>query len=397
MTTVVPCPEAHAWLDVADTSRNFQLDYDGSPTPMLCKADPLRRLADAVNRCLGRYPAPRMMMAWPYKSPTLAGCETNGSAPLINWATPDYIRNARSGQVRIVSALRSDNAANIDHGGSYACMGHNFAENTPVTTAWAPDLVTNYPRHTTDHIIYTHRGAESNSVREYSLNTYGGYQVLDILHLDDEKASIVTNAAVWDYCTPAAAATGKEILADLAEQIRSTFHRLRAGTKMFQTSWLSYCNSNALQYPTETDERGIVVTSNTAVNLINQSWTLRNSDSPGVECHGHYSGRGHTGVASGTVVPCTVRILAEYNTAGPPGNASINVVGPVDWNWVNVLSNTGATSGRAYYAVNVALNTLLDPRNVVNGVNKLDLFGWVANSGTDSLIVRGIYVTSDYN
>jgi hypothetical protein len=383
MSTTVPCSESHAWIDVSGQARNWTRDNADEPAPMMCRAFPMRQVADATNRALGRYPAPRMMMGWPLTSPTTTSADINGSAPLINWATPDYVRNARTGMVRIVTSLRSDNAA----ANSYAAMQHNASESSPVSTA-ATNAASNYCFELRYDVIPLSRGAESNAVREYGLSTYGGYQVLDIIHQDDELTFLPTNTATHDFCIPASASGAREVLSDLAEQVRSSFHRLRTRNQGFQVSWLAQANSNAYQYPTVTATTGIVVTSNAMVNLMNQSWNARNSDSPGIECMAQYCGRGLA-----DVVPCTVRIFAEYNAAAPAGNAMINVVGPCDYATVNVPANVGLV----YYAVNVGLNTTLNPLNVANGVNKVDIFGSVANSGTDTLIVRGVFAQTDYN
>jgi len=385
MSTTVPCSESHAWVDVSGQARNWTLNYENVAAPMMCRAFPMRQIADATNRALGRYPAPRMMMGWPLTTPTATSSDINGSAPLINWATPDYVRNARTGVVRIATALRSDNSATNE----YAAMQHNASELTPISTAATNGgAATNYCSQMRYHAIDLSRGAESNSVREYGLSTYGGYQVLDIIHQDSELSFLPTNTASHDFCIPASASGAREVIADLAEQVRSTFHRLRTRNQGFQTSWLAQANSNAYQYPTVTATTGIVVTSNAMVNLMNQAWTARNADSPGIECMAHYCGRGLA-----QVIPCTVRIFAEYNAAGVAGNATVNVVGPCDYASVNIPANAGLI----YYAVNVGLNTALDPLNVVNGVNKLDIFGAVANSGTDTLTIRGVFAQSDYN
>ena len=391
--TTVPCPASHAWVDVGGMVRNWTLDYDNTAKVMTARAFPMRRIAEAVNRMQGRYPAPRAMMGWPITAENAASTDTNGSAPLVNWATPDYVRNARTGQVRIATALRSDNIAQ----NCYAAMSHNTSEQTSPYTAWANAQTTNYPGDVFYQSITLSRGDETNTVKQYGLDTHGGYQVLDMIHQDTELQYLQANAAIHDHCVPSLASGGREVLSDLAEQIRLAFHRMRVYNHGFQTSWMGGSRSNALQYPVSTDAAAIIVTSNTPVNLINQAWSVSNSDSPGIECHARYAGRGHTGVASGTVVPCTVRISAEYNAAGVAGNAGINVVGPTGYVTIPIIANVGAASGLTYYAGNVGLNTLLDPSNAANGANKIDLFGWVSNSGTDSLIVRGIFAQTCYN
>lgn len=385
MSRTVPSSDSHSWMSVEGQARNWTIDISGTSRPMACRAFPMRQIAEGVNRALGRYPQPRMMMGWPLLTPTQTASDDNGSAPFINWATPDYVRNARTGVVRIATALRNDNAAQY----SFARMAHNGSENTAsITASTNTGKPTNYCYDTFFHTIALSRGAESNAVREYGLNTYGGYQVLDIIHQDEELSAIPMVASTHYYTTPASATGATEVLADLAEQIRGGFHNLRTRNQGFQTSWLAYANSNAWQYPLSTDQTGIIITSNTPVNLVNQSWTARNADSPGIECIAQYCGRG-----TADTVPCTVRIFAEYNAAGPAGNATINAVGGCDFATVNIPANVGL----AYYAVNVGLNTVWDPLYTTNGVNKIDIFGTVANTGTDTLVVRGVFAQTDYN
>ena len=60
---------------------------------------------------------------------------------------------------------------------------------------------------------------------------------------------------------------------------------------------------------------------------------------------------------------------------------------------IEVVANDPVT----WYDANVGVNTVWDPTNCDNGVNKIDLFGRVANTGTDKLYVRAFVVHSDFN
>lgn len=383
MMPVRPTSEKHAWLDIDGEVRNWRNSYDGSQSAMGCRANPVRQIAEAVNRCLGRYPMPWAQMSWPITSNGASACEENGSNPFVNFGRWDYTRNARSASVRVMTLKRSTNAEQ----NSFLEMSHNASEATPIHTDW-----TNDPRTCADtwcDSFRIDRGAEQNGFVGYGMNTYGGYRALDIVVQDTELAWIDANADVWDSVDPSKATSGREILADLMGNMRAAFHRARMGNHGFQASWMGYGQENAWQDPPQTNECAIVATSNVFVNLINQSWTTRNSESPGIECVAYRRGRGHQSVAAGTVIPVSCSFLAESNAAAPAGNAVINVHGAVDTAAVNIPANV-----LQWYTVNVSLNTALDPINAENGVNKLDVYGKVANSGTDTLRVRGVIVHS---
>lgn len=390
-------PSKHSWID--SDVRNWRNNYDGDQNTMGCSAAPMSRLADSINRCLGRYPQPWAMMAWPITANAVVAAENTGSAPFVNFGHRDWVPNARSATVRVAHLERG---VNSDHGNSFLTMGENAGANTGWETGWANNLVPKTCEGIGLDFFQLHRGDATNAWAAHGLNTYGGYTPLDICIQDYELHVLDANVAVHDSVEPKRATHNRDILDNLAESIRDTFHDLRRYNQGLQACWMGYGQANAWQYPQTTNAAAIVVTCNAtgasgAVNLINSAWNVRNADSPGIDCKAYRCGRGHTGVASGTVIPCTIRVLAELNTAGPAENAHINVHGPVDNVSVEIPSNIGATTYLDWYEVNTGLNTMLDPTNVSNGVNKLDFFGSVANTGTDVLIVRSLLVISDYN
>jgi hypothetical protein len=255
------------------------------------------------------------------------------------------------------------------------------------TSSW-----TNVPR-TCEGIRYDeleqNRGVESNSFLSYSINTYGGFSIVDLVAQDDELPELDTD--IHEYVDPAQAVSGGEILTTLPDAMRSSMHSMRMAQHGWQSMWLGYGQENAWQYPSTTNQCAIVTTSNTFVNLLNQSWNVRNADSPGIECVAYMRGRGHQNVASGTVMVCSVKALIEINS-GQNGGGVLNIQGPLASTAQTVYGNS-----TQLVELNVGLNTALTPYYTTNGVNKIDMYGRVLNSGTDSLIVRWFTVHSFTN
>lgn len=393
----IPCSELHSWVDVTGTARNWRNNYGGTPAEMTCCADTMRALAEQTNRILGRYPQPTFMMGWPAvvgdPDPSTSA-ETAGSDPFINWAHQDYTPNARSGEVRIVSAYRSDNTQT----NSFAWMSHNGMEQTALHQSWAEALHTNYFIDAFYETIEVSRGNATNTQRNRGLSTYGGYQVLDIVEQDSVLLALDSNAAIHESVYPNQAKQGHEVLSDIAAATRSGVHSARKYNHGVQATWAGYGTGDAWTYPAATDQHAMVCRSTATVNLINQAWTVTNANSPGVTCKTLYCGRGHLSIPSGTVAPVNCHFLVEANTATAHNGCCINVRSSMgDYTVINIPSNIGAASGLGWVYGVVGVNTMWDPTNTAGSEPKVDLMSCVPNAATDTVYVRSILIASEYN
>lgn len=352
-------------------------------------ANPIRKLADSINRCLGRYPMMWASMAWPIVSDTEVASENLGSAPFANFSRYDEVKNGRTATVRVSSFISGSNSGVT--GESYLTIqgpGDGFSNaETPPTLEWSSN------RSLCEDVSYDElsidRGAETNTWLGYQINTYGGFNPLEIVIQDDDIQVFDTNTDIHEYVESSKATTFREVTSEVPNSMRERIRSFRKTQHGHQAMWMGTYAANVPQYPQETNRSAIVTNSNTYVNLMNQAWTERNSESPGIECIAQYRARGAQRTPEGTTVPCTFRALVESNAAGPAGPASIEVRGPMGSASFQVPANTIAE-----YSINLGLNSAYDPINVSNGVNKLDVFGKVSNSGTDSLLLRWFVVKS---
>jgi len=219
------------------------------------------------------------------------------------------------------------------------------------------------------------RGNESQTEDDDSVGVSDGYQVLDFLVQDDLLEYLDTS--LHCYADPKLAKAGMPVLADLMEQVRATIHKARQYNLGMAFCW-SALGTGA--YPGSTNQYGVVVTSATDVNIIDQLVTARTETTPGIIVPAYLKGRGTTAKAAGQTVRVDVRVLARSVTEG---TGSVTFEGPNGSATVTVAPGGAlAWYGGGETPIHIDLSsTSADHTDVTSARNKIDIFARVT-SGT---------------
>lgn len=344
-------------LDMSKQARNWRQTPEGTDVRMANRADALAAVGEATNRTLGRHPAIHFHMPQPITSVDATQADATGAVPLYRWLRPDYWANGRSYDVRFLVAPRTSGTGNCYaeyEDGSYLTASVN-------TTVGSLQLCQDvrYAQYQVD------RGATTSTEYPEGINTYNGFTILDMVVQDDQLDAL--DSTLHSVCDTSVAKTGNPVLAGLAEDIRSTFHDARRYNLGMAFCWAAQGVSAT---PGSTDATAIVVTSASLVNIIDQSVTTRDENTPGIMCPAYLKGRGVN-----TTVRVDVRVYAESSTdaivrfTGPNGYAEVQVSGGLDW-------YAGETQ---HIDLSSDSNDLTD---VTTARNKIDIMASVTAGGT---------------
>lgn len=322
--------DTFAPLNLDKQARNWRQTLEGSNVRMANRAAPLVALAAGANRLAARHPAVAFHMPQPITS--LYACQAYATTadPLYRWTRSDYWVNGRSYKSRFVSSPRTsgtgDCYATRDGGAATEITAkHNLVASTSLI-----------PSTTFDGQYTVERGASADAELDEGVSVFNGYQCLDVLIQDDEIDALDTS--MHQYADLKLAKAGYPVLADLMAQIRATMHAARRYNMGMAFCW---AGSAPPSYPSLTNHQAAVVTSATYVNIIDQTVTARDADSPGILVPARYRGRGTQAKAAGQTVRVDVRVLALsaddgiVRFLGPLGNCDVQIVGGAGLAWTS--------------------------------------------------------------
>lgn len=345
----------YSGIDISGQARVWSQDSSSAQRRMLNRSLVLRTLIDGANHMLGRQMRPLAMMAQPGHGMVY----DNGSSPLYWFSEDDEVVNARSRTMRVL-ALPTGFAV-----GANAYARSNTGAVTPVIAYG----LASYPTTLVYHEAPFVRGSPTGvATLTEQISTYEGYCIMDMVvqddvvpRLDDDYYHDMTD---WRSIYP-----GAPVVDGVMESMRACHARHRAASKPLLMCWLGQASGNAWQTVTPSAAEAFVVTSETAVNIINTDITARSATSPGTTCSAQYMGTGRS-----NTIGVTCAILAQMNN----GTGTFDFVGPV----TNATISVTATTPTWYYANGLNLYTNVADSVTSASRNKIDPMARVTATST---------------
>jgi len=361
MPPYVPAPYFQSFLDLASVCKNWTQTPAGTDRRMANHASAIRNLATTLNRLLARYPR---TMAWMATQPAYAynGATAN---PLYYYRYRDNWVNGRTLVARLLVLPRESGTGDAyaeNYGGS-ASNEETSVMNWTVTSA-------NLFRDLRQAQFTIERGAASGGALQRGLSTYNNYTVIDFV-LQDQALSDLDTAS-HDYVDPNLAKAGAEVLADLLEDVRAKFHTLRTENLSQAFCWMAQWPAGSPATPSSSDQTGLVTTSSTYVNILDQTVTARSATSPGFCCPAYAAGRGNVAISANQIL----NVMATAQGQAPSGTGMVKFEGPLN----SVEVTITAAAGVAWYdaASAIQLDTTVDDDDATTARNKIDIFFKVA-------------------
>lgn len=369
MGRIVP---PHAWKPIGlnRQCQNWTLDHDGTSRKMGNRAIAWQSLAHATNHLL----ACRSRVLFHYcQDPGVAN--TSGVEPLLRWLYFDDWDNGREYTVHLICIVPESTTA-----GWYAQQwsgadNYSAANITPkilVERAGGPLLWQDVW-----HLSFTvSRGAAGDAAIKDGLSTFDGCTVLACTVIEGPLDEIDTS--VHFHCIPKYAVPGKEIVADIVDNVRTRSQERRMTGLAVVFDWAAQGQTSTAAVPGNSAVRHVA--SATYVNIFDQAETARIATSPGWCTTAYLAAHGlDTKVkvvcrvlANATVGNGTVKLEGSSNIAN--NYCEITVTGGGGLNWY------GGAGDYIYLDASIAA-TVLDAT-----MNKIDCLAKVAS---DELYIYG--------
>jgi|1_EtaG_2_1085319.scaffolds.fasta_scaffold00286_11 hypothetical protein len=355
-------PQTRCWIQ----------DIDGVDRRQSCRAAAGRVVAGVANHLFARQPRVRFTQFIPNGD---IWNDANSRDPALVWCQDDLTKMGRTAIVSVLTVPREQ--SNSAAANAYLQWQSNALENTglyQLNTA-----ATNYWADLQEHQFRISRGDEANAVVEEGVSIFGGYRIVDVIVEEEPQESLDTDIHL--YCDATLMTTGREVLADFAEQARARIHDYRSTTLPVALSWSGQKNAtDGWSTPGSPGTQEAMAVVNTAdgdsvyVNLLDHSNTKWDPQSPGVTIHCEQAGVGPDDEATGSEVHVTIRALAA--TSSGATNAKIRCESPYSNAEVTVTNVTPNPEWITFDST-LVVNSLVDDQAEDSTRNKVDIFGQV--------------------
>jgi hypothetical protein len=368
---LIPTPREFQFADVNAVCRPWAQLKDGTHVQMGNKSAAIRQLADLLNHALARRPR---VFASKAATPVQAGAITGDHNPLYAWRHYDGVKNARSYTVKILTAPSLEASDGLAK--AVLSTGEETASVNVSDTALVYGL---YEMTGIDNIPVT-RGAEANAVTSINIATYEGYRILDVCYEDNVIEQLDTT--IHDYANPILARPGLDVRADILEQMRAAFHRLRTENNPIVVNWAAARGTAGWSTSGSTGQEGIYLTNTTTYkNIFDTSITARDGSSPGFLALGYHQGLGRYDVEG--VPGFKVKVTCYALASSTAGASYVKYIGPS-----TIASNEGeititSGAGVAWYGpVTIYLDSNANWSESGTDANKIDVHMKTASGAT---------------
>lgn len=357
-------------LDVDQVCRCWTQDDDATQRPMGNEASALIMLAERFNQLASRHPVTVFS-----KVETPGTVFTNSLNPWADWKYDDRQDNAKQYEVRIVSQPR----LNATWGGvanAYAARGGTTHAETTIWRESAANAVNSYYDATLDGYLSEPRTNPVGLTTD-NIVTCNGYSIRSAVVQVREQAELLPGYHL--VANPYQAKPEGHVLADILEEIRAKFHRLRTTNLPRVAGWSAHGDSDCINVTTNVDR----------VNLWMYEAIDRNAVTPGPTFECWRCGVGSESISQGQIVPIVARVCANWEA--PQDYAiNVNLEGPTmdarADNQVNI--SIAANAPAAWYSATALLwgNPLANSDWTNVGRNKIDILAMrPANTDGDKL------------
>lgn len=301
--------------------------------------------------------------------------ETASRDPLNIWRYPDLVKNNRTQNWRIAMVPRTSGT-----GDSYAQRQSDATAQT-VKDSYVAASVT-FPADVVDAGFVHQRGALTDANANDGVSTFNNASIVDICVQAGPLPSL--DITIHDFAI-ASGAVGYEVLQGALEQLRAAFFEVRAKYLPIVHQWSAIRGAAAWDTPATSTKAGLVATSTTFTNLLDNTSTTRTATSPGLLSEVVNMGIGNATKANGTKVPLLATFYAKLTTG--TGTGEIRMIGPD-----HVASNqvdTTTIGAEAWYdsptgaGAKLYLNSTVDITDVASERNKIDLLGRCTDGGAE--------------
>lgn len=348
-------------IDLTGHCRIWKQDQDGTQRRMTNRAKVWTIAAAALNHLEGR--TPRMLFCQALDAVSVEACNSNPTYS-VKWI--DNKINARERTVRVLALPRDSDVYNSN---SLAEVYTNAAGST--NAAYPESCATpTFPVDLTYRTFHTSRGASTNAVYCQSIATSNGVNLMDVCCQED-YVNTLDSGLGHDFVFSYSATPGAPIVTGVLEDLRAKFHRLRMGQNRLAFCFLGAAASN-VHSCTSTGIRGFKTSSETYVNILDQTITARTATSPGVMAPGYKAGVGQSNACGVQIYILAKKYVGDgyFKVIGPDHVADNNVEIAVTYDTVEWY-----TSGPVY------LNTeSAEATDTTTARNKFD-FHFLATPG----------------